>query len=587
MSSPLRKPSSRSRRRRGPLAVAVAASCAAALLVMSPAAAVPTEPEPTTAEPSPSATDPAVDPTDEATEATESPTEDQPTTEPTEPVPDAADALVSPLAVPGFPEPTVHTQEAYPYDSAFTSRWTRADARQLAAMSDPTAGSRENSMPAEFTMPDVPISFPATNGDVWVWDTWTLTNETSHQLSFKGWEVAFSLVADRNAGYTFDDRHTEARLGYFFRPAGLSADERPTNGGWTYGGHVFPDGASGAIFEDQSFSHQTEWSGSTRLFEGNKLRVFYTAVAFYRNDDGSNRKPYDPRLVQSEGRIFADEDGVWLTGFRDQHDLLKADGIWYQNGEQNEFFNFRDPFTFEDPANPGETFMVFEGNTAVPRENQASTEEDLGYAEGDPEAESLADVLGSGATYQMANVGLAIATNAALTEWEFLPPILSANCVTDQTETPDLHPGRSLLPVHHQSPRHLRCGDRRTRGGLRLRRERHQIGLPAGQPRERAGSGQPDQPQLSGRPAVRAGLQPGSEHLPVLLALRDAGWSRHLLHRRDRDHRGVRPWRLARADGAAEHRRCVDHGRHHLWQRRAGRLRRHPGGSCPGRPGHP
>lgn len=338
--------------------------------------------------------------------------------------------------VPGFPAPTVHSQEAYDPTDDFTAKWTRADARQIGAMSDPDAASQQNSLPEEYTMPTVPQDFPdMSNEEVWVWDSWTLTDETAEQPSFKGWEVVFSLVADRSLG--FDERHTYARLGYFFRKADVA--ERPADGGWTYGGLVFPDGASGAIFEDQSFSHQTEWSGSTRIFDGNKLRIFYTAVAFYRNADGTDRKPYDPRIVQSEGRLFADENGVWMTGFRDQHDMLQADGEYYQDGAQNPFFNFRDPFTFEDPAHPGKTYMVFEGNTAATRGERICTEEDMGYRPGDPHAETAAQAMDMGAHYQIANVGLAVADNAALTEWTFLPPILSANCVNDQTERPQIY----------------------------------------------------------------------------------------------------------------------------------------------------
>ncbi|RXZ68005.1 glycoside hydrolase family 68 protein [Agromyces albus] len=354
-------------------------------------------------------------------------------------------------AVPGYPAPTDHTQQAYDPEDDFTSRWTRADARQLKAMSDPTAPSRENSMPEEFTMPTIPQDFPdMSNGQVWVWDTWTLTEGNADQPSFKGWEVIFSLVADRNLG--FDDRHTYARLGYFFRKAGIPAEERPENGGWTYGGLVFPDGASGAIFEDQSFSHQTEWSGSTRIFDGNKLRIFYTAVAFYRDAAGQDIKPADPRIVQSEGRIFADENGVWMTGFRDQHELLVPDGTYYQTKDQNPFVNFRDPFTFEDPAHPGKTFMVFEGNTGGVRDQVECTAEDLGYRPEDLQGENpLGEVpVGEGvpggppeipadANLRMGNVGLAVADNKALTEWHFLPPILSANCVTDQTERPQIY----------------------------------------------------------------------------------------------------------------------------------------------------
>lgn len=339
---------------------------------------------------------------------------------------------------PGFPAPSTHSQQAYSPFADFTSKWTRADAKQIQANSKKDVPKGENSLPEEWIMPSVKQDFPdMSNDQVWVWDTWTLTDGKADQLSYKGWDVIFSLVADRNL--VFDERHVHAKLGYFFRKAGIPAEQRPANGGWTYGGLVFPDTASGAIFEDQAFSTNTEWSGSTRLFEGNKLRTFYTGVAFYRDADDKDTKPYDPRIVQSEGRIFADDSGVWFSGFRDQHDMLKADGNYYQNASQNPYFNFRDPFTFTDPAYPGKTFMVFEGNTAVQRGSRSCNNGDLGYAPGDPNAEKLDDVMDSGAVYQMANVGLAVATNKALTNWTFLPPILSANCVTDQTERPQIY----------------------------------------------------------------------------------------------------------------------------------------------------
>ncbi|MFH8252325.1 glycoside hydrolase family 68 protein, partial [Microbacterium sp. B2969] len=142
------------------------------------------------------------------------------------------------LADPGLqdgPQPTTHTQEAFAPESDFTSKWTRADAKQLKRLSDPTAGSRQNSMPAALTMPTVPQDFPdMSNGQVWVWDTWPLTDEHGNQYSVNGQEIIFSLVADRSLG--FDDRHVFAKIGYFYRPAGIPADQRPVNGGWTYGG---------------------------------------------------------------------------------------------------------------------------------------------------------------------------------------------------------------------------------------------------------------------------------------------------------------------------------------------------------------
>ncbi|WP_345525440.1 glycoside hydrolase family 68 protein [Nocardioides endophyticus] len=341
-------------------------------------------------------------------------------------------------AVPGYPDPTVHSQRTHNPNANYTSRWTRADARQIKAMSDPNAGPRENSMPPAYTMPTVPQDFPdMSNGEVWVWDTWPLTDERSNQYSVNGWEVIMSLVADRGLG--FDDRHVFAKIGYFYRPAGIPADQRPRDGGWTYGGLVFDEGVTGQIFDDQSYSHQTQWSGSARVFPDGQIKLFFTDVAFYRNPDGTDRKPYDARIALSQGRIHADQDGVWFTGFNRVRDLLQADGQWYQTGAQNPFYNFRDPFTFQDPRYPNKTFMVFEGNSAGQRGSRSCTNQDLGYRPGDPHAEDLETVMDTGAILQMANIGLAVADNRQLTKWHFLPPILSANCVTDQTERPQIY----------------------------------------------------------------------------------------------------------------------------------------------------
>ena len=99
-------------------------------------------------------------------------------------------------------------------------------------------------------------------------------------------------------------------------------------------------------------------------------------------------------------------------------------------------------------------YMVFEGNSAYARdasfqESAAAaghnstaatcTKEDLGYQDGDPQAESVESVNAAGAYYQLANVGLARATNKAMTRWEYLPPLLSGNCVNDQTERPQIY----------------------------------------------------------------------------------------------------------------------------------------------------
>jgi levansucrase len=155
-----------------------------------------------------------------------------------------------------------------------------------------------------------------------------------------------------------------------------------------------------------------------------------------RNAGGGGIAP-DAAIAKALGKIHADENGVTFDGF--QHTkLLEPDGTMYQTKEQNPGFAFRDPYTFADPAHPGKTFMVFEGNTGGTRGEYECKPEDLGYRPGDANAESVDEVNSSGAYYQTANVGLAVADNKDLTKWSFLPPILSANCVNDQTERPQI-----------------------------------------------------------------------------------------------------------------------------------------------------
>ncbi len=280
--------------------------------------------------------------------------------------PDTADRTAR--AVEGFPEPTVHSQVAYMPELRLHGaldacrrppaqgdvRPRRRPAAELDA-GGAHAADRAHRLPGHERRTRVGVGLLAAD-----------RRAPPNQYSYKGWEVIFSLVADRNLG--FDDRHTYAKLGYFFRKAGIPADQRPENGGWTYGGLVFPEGVSGEIFEDQSFSHQTEWSGSTRIFKGGKVKVFYTAVAFYRNADGEDVKPADARIAMSPGKLNANEQRCAVHRLQQApRAAASPTASAYQNGAQNPYYNFRDPFTFKDPANPGKTYMVFEGNTATVR----------------------------------------------------------------------------------------------------------------------------------------------------------------------------------------------------------------------------
>ena len=98
----------------------------------------------------------------------------------------------------------------------FTATWTRAQALKVKA--DQTN-----------TKPRIPTTFPIMSNEVWVWDTWPLTNVETKPITYKGWHVIFSLVAPRSV--PFGDRHWYAKIGYFY-----SRDAKS----WKYGGEVFP-----------------------------------------------------------------------------------------------------------------------------------------------------------------------------------------------------------------------------------------------------------------------------------------------------------------------------------------------------------
>ena len=309
---------------------------------------------------------------------------------------------------------TGHTQFAYSPWSTHTMKWTREDAMKIMEQSDPTVDPGENSLPIDQTMPEIPKNFPIMrdkNGkQVWVWDTWPLTDAHGNVYSYHGWNVIFALSADPYAGYTFDDRHVHARISMWYRKT--SQPNTP----WIYGGKVFGS---------QTPATQAEWSGSARVFGDGQIKMFWTHLNF------ADRAAPIATIVLSTGKVNANAKGVWLSGFKGKTNLLRPEGKYYQTVEQNPYYSFRDPYTFEDPAYPGKTFMVFEGNTAGKRGAYQCQDSDLGNS-----GEDAAEVTASGANFQMANIGLAVATNKQLTKWTFLPPILSGNCVNDQTERP-------------------------------------------------------------------------------------------------------------------------------------------------------
>jgi levansucrase len=308
-------------------------------------------------------------------------------------------------------ERAIAASDEYLPTDEFTATWKRADALKVHA--DPTT-----------TNPPVDPNFPVMTDEVWIWDTWPLTDLQTRPITYGGWKVIFSLTAPRDI--FFGDRHWQARIGFFYSRTGTAND-------WVYGGDLFPAGYS---------LGSREWAGSAVLTGENTVNAFYTASG--RDDGGID--PSDPlqRLAMATGQVHADDRGVWFTGFRDHRIIAEPDGVWYQTMEQSLgggiIYAFRDPFVFQDPED-GNVYALFEGNTGGVAGDYECQPRDLGVL---PPGHK---VVPEEARNYTGNIGLMQATNADITEWRLLPPLLSANCVNQQTERPHFvyHEGNYYL----------------------------------------------------------------------------------------------------------------------------------------------
>jgi levansucrase len=303
-------------------------------------------------------------------------------------------------------------EPAYAPEDDFTATWKRADA--LKVRRDPTN-----------TKPRIPADFPVMNTQLWVWDTWPLVDLEGRPVSYRGWQVIFSLVAPRNIG--FQQRHQVATIGYFISRDGKS---------WAYQGEVFPGGRTAALGTRQ-------WAGAATLV-GRTIHLFYTASGTREGlpfDEALNDEDWlftdtEQRIAHATARLSVDEDGPLFRGqqFRDSTIVARADGDMYQTVEQSRgapiIYAFRDPFLFRDPEDE-QIYLLFEGNTANRAGSYQCTRRDLGPLPPGHQVPPEANLY-------TGNIGLAAVSGRNLNDVELLPPLLSANCTNQQTERPHL-----------------------------------------------------------------------------------------------------------------------------------------------------
>lgn len=261
--------------------------------------------------------------------------------------------------------------------AAVTAVWTRAQVETL-------------QMRPETLVPPIAADFPLMSEEVWLWDTWPLTDLEMRPVSVNGWHVIFALVAPRDID--FDARHEVAQIGWFTSPDGRS---------WSYRGLAIAEGSARGT---------RQWSGSAVLI-GDRVHLFYTAVGAgdYRGSDWLH-EDHVQRVAHATSQIHVAPEGIRLDehGFSGSAVVAEGDGTRYQTAEQAReseiIYGFRDPFVFADGD---DVFMTFTGNMPGP-----------GCFTG--------------------NVGLARARDEALDSWELLAPLLDASGVNQQLERPHI-----------------------------------------------------------------------------------------------------------------------------------------------------
>jgi levansucrase len=220
-----------------------------------------------------------------------------------------------------------------------------------------------------------------------LWDLWPLQNADGSTTLFDGASLWFVLCAP--ALPDPEDRHAIVRI----RLMSLTA-----TGEWRDHGHALPDDLNPG---------SREWAGSALFHpDTSDVTLFYT-VAGYR---GEAKASYAQRLFVTTGKLAITGDQAQITGWSAPHENIISDDAHYtlvnqRDGVPGFIKGFRDPAHFRDPAD-GATYIVFTGSL------KASTHGFNGC------------------------IGIAKARDAALEQWDLLPPLVSADGLNNEQERP-------------------------------------------------------------------------------------------------------------------------------------------------------
>jgi levansucrase len=256
-----------------------------------------------------------------------------------------------------------------------TTLWTAAQVESLRLTPD-------KSFPviAELPRPKVMPGY-------WVWDTWPVLTRDNQPARINGYYMLVSLTAPDSV--LPGKRHDIAQYRYMISTDGEN---------WRDMGYLFEEGAA---------LGSRQWAGSTIYDPGTRrLTVFYTATG----ERGEAQLSYTQRMAMSTATLTQENTTVRFASWTPHRVILTPDLRYYaqSTGTDSEgiVFAFRDPSYFRDPAT-GRSYITFTG-----RIHDAADQ-----------------------TYN-GNIGVAIARNEDLTDWELMKPIIAAPNVNAELERP-------------------------------------------------------------------------------------------------------------------------------------------------------
>jgi levansucrase len=219
-----------------------------------------------------------------------------------------------------------------------------------------------------------------------LWDMWPVQTCSGAVAEIKGGVLWMALCAPGNGNPI--DRHLHSRIRLIHQ----------TGEQWNDLGILLPDGLCPG---------NREWSGSAILDDRGDVTLFFTATGRAGSDGG-----WQQRLYQTKARLTVEGGSPQFGNWSAPTESVKSDGMIYTvvdqiEGAPGKIKAFRDPGYFRDPVD-GAAYLLFSGSLASSDQSHNGC------------------------------VGIAQASEADLSEWQLLPPLVEADGLNNELERPHI-----------------------------------------------------------------------------------------------------------------------------------------------------